>query len=139
MGADRVDAPAAATGAARRPIQSAGSGQRLAGNAFLIAHLFVYLCVCFCVCVCDVTRVIQLKFATLCQVPIGNMAGDFLRVVSDVHMARTLRNDASLLWMSPSDRPDLGGAEADEFQVIFCFIHIFNFFVDCFYLIIRFY
>jgi len=74
--------------------------------------------------------VAQLRFARYSSLPIGNIVGDFLRTVtkdlyffasfnfynfyvqvSDVHMARALTNDACLLWLSPADRPDLGGAE----------------------------
>jgi DNA polymerase epsilon subunit 1 len=60
----------------------------------------------------------QLKFARHTAVPLGNVAGDFLRLVADVHLARVLRADGCLLWYSPTDRPDLGGAEADEFQYV---------------------
>ncbi len=60
----------------------------------------------------------QLRFARKTAMPLGNIAGDFLRLVSDAHLARTLRADGCLLWYSTSDRPDLGGAEVDEFQYV---------------------
>jgi hypothetical protein len=74
----------------------------------------------------------QLQFAHYADIPVANLAGDFLRRASDVHFARTLRDDGCVLWcdlcggmnvcdrerrrrrLSPTDRPDLGGTEADD-------------------------
>ncbi|KAI9016029.1 putative POL2-DNA polymerase epsilon, calytic subunit A [Hyaloraphidium curvatum] len=56
----------------------------------------------------------RLALARYADVPFCNIESDFPVFLSDLFYARKLRNNDMLLWLSLSDRPDLGGREADE-------------------------
>lgn len=48
------------------------------------------------------------------DVPVGNISGDQPLFLSDVDFARRLLKQDMVLWWSPGERPDLGGAEDDK-------------------------
>ena len=48
------------------------------------------------------------------HVPVGNVSSDPTLFASDLFYARHLQKHNHLLWMSPTDRPDLGGKEDDD-------------------------
>ena len=48
------------------------------------------------------------------DVPIGHVDGDQPLVLSDISFARRLIQQDMVLWWSPTERPDLGGREADN-------------------------
>ena len=48
------------------------------------------------------------------NLPLCNMVDDHSQLVIDVLLARQLKQNNCLLWVSGSERPDLGGKEADE-------------------------
>lgn len=56
----------------------------------------------------------QLELAQYFHVPVGNVASDPTLFAADVFYARHLQKHNHLLWMSPTDRPDLGGKEDDD-------------------------
>ncbi|CAM9091188.1 unnamed protein product, partial [Phaeothamnion confervicola] len=56
----------------------------------------------------------RLARARYAHVPIGNVGDDAPVAMADAIFARQLRHNRHVLWASPSARPDLGGAEADE-------------------------
>lgn len=56
----------------------------------------------------------RLVLARYGDVPFCNIESDFPVFLSDLFYARKLHNNDMLLWLSLSDRPDLGGREADE-------------------------
>lgn len=46
--------------------------------------------------------------------PVGNVPSDPTLFAGDLFYARHLQKHNHLLWMSPTDRPDLGGKEDDD-------------------------
>ena len=48
------------------------------------------------------------------HVPLGNLPSDTTMFGCDLFFARHLYKHNHLLWCSPSERPDLGGKEADD-------------------------
>jgi DNA polymerase epsilon subunit 1 len=56
----------------------------------------------------------RLVLARYADVPFCNIESDFPIFLSDLSYARKLHANDMLLWLSLSDRPDLGGREADE-------------------------
>ncbi|KAF8443966.1 hypothetical protein L210DRAFT_3759100 [Boletus edulis BED1] len=48
------------------------------------------------------------------DIPIGHVDGDQPLVLSDISFARRLIQQDIVLWWSPTERPDLGGGEADN-------------------------
>ncbi|KAL9963852.1 hypothetical protein ACROYT_G027403 [Oculina patagonica] len=56
----------------------------------------------------------QLELAQYFHVPVGNVLSDPTLFAADVFYARHLQKHNHLLWMSPTDRPDLGGKEDDD-------------------------
>lgn len=56
----------------------------------------------------------RLLLARYADVPFCNIESDFPIFLSDLFYARKLQSNDMLLWLSLSDRPDLGGREADE-------------------------
>lgn len=48
------------------------------------------------------------------QIPVGNLSVDSILHGCDVLYARHLMKNNYVLWCSPTDRPDLGGNEADD-------------------------
>jgi len=48
------------------------------------------------------------------QVPIGNIPADSTLFGCDIFYARHLIRQNYVLWCSPTERPDLGGKEADD-------------------------
>lgn len=48
------------------------------------------------------------------NIPIGNLPSDVTLFGADLFFARTLQKNNFVLWCSESDRPDLGGCEADD-------------------------
>lgn len=48
------------------------------------------------------------------EVPIGHIDGDQPLVLSDISFARRMIQQDVVLWWSPTERPDLGGREADN-------------------------
>ncbi len=51
----------------------------------------------------------QLYQARYAHIPIGNLPSNFSLFVSDVFYSRHLTRHNHILWVSPSDNPDLGG------------------------------
>ncbi|XP_031567678.1 DNA polymerase epsilon catalytic subunit A-like [Actinia tenebrosa] len=56
----------------------------------------------------------QLENARYFHVPVGNIPMDATLFAADLFYARHLQKHGHLLWMSPTDRPDLGGKEEDD-------------------------
>lgn len=56
----------------------------------------------------------QLELAQYFHVPVGNVPSDPTLFAADLFFARHLQKHNHLLWMSPTDRPDLGGKEDDD-------------------------
>jgi len=55
------------------------------------------------------------EFATFIHAPLGNIPNEDIGTFGmDLFFARTLSDRKHLLWVSPGERPDLGGAEEDE-------------------------
>ncbi len=52
----------------------------------------------------------QLYQARYAHIPIGNLPSNLSLFVSDVFYSRHLTRHNHILWVSPSDNPDLGGA-----------------------------
>lgn len=48
------------------------------------------------------------------DIPIGHIDGDQPIILSDISFARKLIQQDIILWWSPTERPDLGGREADN-------------------------
>lgn len=59
------------------------------------------------------------------HVPLGNLPADPTIFAADLFYARHLMKHNFLLWCSPTERPDLGGREADDnrFVTTFCSSH----------------
>eukprot|EP00049_Salpingoeca_infusionum_P023474 m.12318 g.12318 ORF g.12318 m.12318 type:complete len:2363 (-) comp5819_c0_seq1:202-7290(-) len=60
----------------------------------------------------------QLETARYSHVPVGNLPADHRAFICDVFFARQLRKHGHLLWASPSNRPDFGGKEDDDFRLM---------------------
>lgn len=76
----------------------------------------------------------QLELAQYIHVPVGNIPSDPTLFAADVFYSRHLQKHNHLLWMSPTDRPDLGGKEDDDnrsvyFRVLVTLIFL-NFFSE---------
>eukprot|EP01134_Creolimax_fragrantissima_P001067 CFRG1067T1 len=56
----------------------------------------------------------QLEHARYGQIPVGNLPADVTSFVADVEFSRQLAHRGFVQWVSKSDRPDLGGREADD-------------------------
>ena len=52
------------------------------------------------------------------HVPVGNLPADYQTFTCDVFLARNLKRENHLLWVSPSARPDLGGKEEDDNRML---------------------
>lgn len=48
------------------------------------------------------------------HIPVGNMPKDSSLFGADLFFARHLQKHNHVLWASPTERPDLGGKEADD-------------------------
>ena len=48
------------------------------------------------------------------HVPVGNIGDDEVITISDIMFARELQQNHHVLWVSQSNRPDLGGAQEDD-------------------------
>ncbi|KAK3734408.1 hypothetical protein QZH41_010067, partial [Actinostola sp. cb2023] len=57
---------------------------------------------------------IQLENARYFHVPVGNLPMDATLFAADLFYSRHLQKHGHLLWMSPTNRPDLGGKEEDD-------------------------
>ncbi|XP_065643489.1 DNA polymerase epsilon catalytic subunit A isoform X2 [Hydra vulgaris] len=61
----------------------------------------------------------QLLNARYFHIPIGNIpSGDAALYAADIFYARHLQKHNHLLWMSSTDRPDLGGKEEDDNRIV---------------------
>ena len=58
----------------------------------------------------------QLQLARFAHVPVGNIEADPVMFLSDLLMARKLRENNCLLWYSTTGKPDLGGKELDDYR-----------------------
>lgn len=56
----------------------------------------------------------SIALADYFDVPVGHVDGDQPLLLSDISFARRLVQQDIVLWWSPSERPDLGGREADN-------------------------
>ena len=56
----------------------------------------------------------KVKTSHFGHVPIGNIGEDEVIEVSDVMFARVLQQNNHVLWVSQSNRPDIGGAQEDD-------------------------
>lgn len=56
----------------------------------------------------------QVEHARYCHIPLGNISGDAATFATDVFYARNLEKNNHVLWLSPGERPDLGGKEEDD-------------------------
>jgi len=61
----------------------------------------------------------QLELAQYIHVPVGNIPSDPTLFAADVFYSRHLQKHNHLLWMSPTDRPDLGGKEDDDNRSVY--------------------
>ncbi|XP_015904688.2 DNA polymerase epsilon catalytic subunit A [Parasteatoda tepidariorum] len=52
------------------------------------------------------------------HVPVGNLPQDASLFATDVFFARQLHKQNFILWCSPTERPDLGGKEADDNRLL---------------------
>ncbi|XP_022256094.1 DNA polymerase epsilon catalytic subunit A-like, partial [Limulus polyphemus] len=52
------------------------------------------------------------------HLPLGNMPQDSTLFAADLFFARNLQKQNFLLWCSPTERPDLGGKEADDNRLL---------------------
>jgi DNA polymerase epsilon subunit 1 len=52
------------------------------------------------------------------HVPLGNLPADPTIFAADLFYARHLTKHNFLLWCSPTERPDLGGREADDNRLV---------------------
>ena len=60
----------------------------------------------------------QLDQARYFHIPVGNIpANDPFIFAADIFYARHLSRSNHVLWISPTDRPDLGGKEEDNFRL----------------------
>ncbi|KAI6112282.1 hypothetical protein EDD16DRAFT_1176350 [Pisolithus croceorrhizus] len=59
----------------------------------------------------------SIALADYFDVPVGHVDGDQPLLLSDISFARRLIQQDIVLWWSPSERPDLGGREADNSPV----------------------
>ena len=50
--------------------------------------------------------------------PVGNLPRDNTAFGADLFYARHLRKQNFVLWCSPTDKPDLGGKEADDNRLL---------------------
>ena len=59
------------------------------------------------------------------HIPVGNLPKDITLTGCDIFFARHLNKHNHILWCSATERPDLGGKEADDnrFVSLFCFLH----------------
>eukprot|EP00742_Colponemidia_sp_Colp-10_P004977 GILJ01005318.1.p1 GENE.GILJ01005318.1~~GILJ01005318.1.p1 ORF type:complete len:1434 (+),score=252.77 GILJ01005318.1:629-4303(+) len=57
----------------------------------------------------------RLMFARYAHVPVCNMEEDHSAFLCDIFYARLLRDSKHVLWLSLSEKPDLGGTEEDEY------------------------
>ena len=48
------------------------------------------------------------------HIPVGNLPKDMTLTGCDIFFARHLKRHNHVLWCSPTERPDLGGKEADD-------------------------
>jgi len=61
----------------------------------------------------------QLDQARYFHIPVGNIPpNDPFLYASDIFFARHLSRSNHVLWISPTDRPDLGGKEEDNFRLV---------------------
>ncbi|XP_028400533.1 DNA polymerase epsilon catalytic subunit A-like [Dendronephthya gigantea] len=56
----------------------------------------------------------QVEHARYCHIPVGNITTDAAVFSSDVFYARNLLKNNHVLWLSPGEKPDLGGKEEDD-------------------------
>ena len=67
----------------------------------------------------------QIDLARHSHVPLCNLpqaqGGDKMGFVCDVLYARALKKNNHILWVSPTNRPDLGGKEDDDNR--YCFFY----------------
>jgi DNA polymerase epsilon subunit 1 len=62
--------------------------------------------------------VAQLEHSRYAHIPIGNFSSDPALLVADVFFARHLFKQNHVLWISPTERPDLGGKEDDDYRLM---------------------
>ena len=51
------------------------------------------------------------------HIPVGNFPKDITMFGCDIFFARHLNKHNHILWSSPTERPDLGGKEADDNRI----------------------
>ncbi|KAL4229089.1 hypothetical protein ACF0H5_012128 [Mactra antiquata] len=51
------------------------------------------------------------------HIPVGNFPKDITMTGCDIFFARHLNKHSHILWISPTERPDLGGKEADDNRI----------------------
>ncbi|XP_071842244.1 DNA polymerase epsilon catalytic subunit A-like isoform X2 [Apostichopus japonicus] len=66
----------------------------------------------------DVILMNYLEQARYFHLPVGNMPEDAGIFGADLFFARHLQKQNHVLWASPTDRPDLGGREADDNRMV---------------------
>jgi DNA polymerase epsilon subunit 1 len=66
----------------------------------------------------------KLEQSRYLHVPLGNLPKDTTIFGCDLFYARHLQKHSHLLWCSESERPDLGGKEADDNRFRFIIIII---------------
>lgn len=57
---------------------------------------------------------IMIEHCRYLQIPIGNLPADITLFASDIFYARHLMKHNFVLWISETDKPDLGGRETDD-------------------------
>jgi hypothetical protein len=67
----------------------------------------------------------RIELARYAHLPLGNIGGDWMLDVADVHLARCLRDAGHLLWIADPGLPDLanqgcdgGGAEDEDLLLL---------------------
>ena len=73
----------------------------------------------------------QLENARYFHIPIGNIPPvDPTLFASDIFFARNLQKNSHLMWITPTERPDLGGKEEDDNRFA-CLANQYQSFSDC--------
>ena len=52
------------------------------------------------------------------HIPVGNLPEDTGIFGADLFYARHLQKHSHVMWVSPTERPDLGGREADDSRLV---------------------
>lgn len=73
-----------------------------------VSHIFLIFIYMY-ICVQSMTE--QCRYL---HIPLGNLPKDITMFGCDLFFARHLQKNNHVLWCSPTERPDLGGKEADD-------------------------